>query len=332
MQLPPLPPTHYVLPELQLFILPAAGGAAFVMCLFLVLGRWAGALGSAVAVVVAFAWANFTFTELKWEKTHYLIPWKPDDPDRAWLWLPRAALVLVIVGLVSRWVGLIAGRLLTKPVVNYFGSDAIPEREGRYWWGANLLTWAPRAAAVLVVSGWLISERVASEMPLLRWELAGVMLLSWVALDGVARGGASGQVAAYQWAMFLAAGAILIYAHSLSFMEIANVLAFAMLGVAVAAGSGRADASGAVPAGVAFLPGLMLAARQSLADNNVPANSFWLIALAPVVLLPFLIPAVARQNKWLVIPLRTILVLAPLVVAVVLAGQHEQIVFPEERY
>src|SRR5205807_8647466 len=55
----PAPPTAEVVERLYQFALPAAGGAALVVCVFALLGRWAGALGSAAAVVVAFAWANF---------------------------------------------------------------------------------------------------------------------------------------------------------------------------------------------------------------------------------------------------------------------------------
>src|SRR5919108_3201727 len=150
--MPPLPPTKYVLEALQNDVLPAAGGGALVLCVFLLLGRWAGALGSAAAIVVAFLWANFTLTYLKfddkptWENTARLIPWKPVEGAPGWHWLPRAALVLVVVGLVSRWIGMIAARSLP----------------GRLWWGANLLVWAPRLAGVIVVSGWLASGRAAA--------------------------------------------------------------------------------------------------------------------------------------------------------------------------
>jgi hypothetical protein len=103
-----------------------------------------------------------------------------------------------------------------------------------------------------------------------------------------------------------------------------------MFGIAVAAGVGKADTSGAIPAGVVFLPGLVLGGRPSLADNLVPASCFWVLALAPVVLLPFLIPALARRNGWLVRIARPLLVLAPVVVAIVLAAQHEKLAFEEE--
>jgi hypothetical protein len=80
----------------------------------------------------------------------------------------------------------------------------------------------------------------------------------------------------------------------------------------------------------AFLPGLILGGRPSLADTvTVPAVSFWLVALTPILLAPFLIPRVSRQNRWLRLGLRVLLVLAPLVVAVVLAGQHAKFSYEE---
>lgn len=309
--MPPLPPAALVLDAIRQTVLPAAGGAALVLCALLALGRWAAALGSAAAVVAGFAWANYTFDAPSWDNTGRVFPWKPDGPT--WQYLPRAALVLVAVGLLSRWVGLIAGRYL-------------PERRR---WGANLLVWAPRLAGVAVVSGWLVPLPWAADMPWLWPALAAAMLLTWAALDGVARSGAGAEVSAYQCAAFLAAGAVLIHAHSARFMDAANILGFALLGVAVAAGAAKTDASGAAPATAAFLPGLMLNGRYQT-ESAVPPACFWLVGLAPLALLPFLVPRVARQNRWLLAGGRAALVLAPLVVAVVLAMRHETLVFEEE--
>ena len=57
--------------------------------------------------------------------------------------------------------------------------------------------------------------------------------------------------------------------------------------------------------------------------------AFWLVALAPLALTPFLIPRLNRQNGWLARIARAVLVLAPLVAAVVLASKHETIAFEE---
>ena len=357
--IPPLPPAKDVLEALQQDVLPGAGGAALVVCVFALLGRWAGALGSAVAVVLGVVWGNVksSYEKLTWEETWRLRPWKlPDDADGR-DWLLKAALLLVVVGLLSRWLGLIAARVL-------------PESR---WWGANLLVWAPRVAAVIVVSGWLtvgevaqkrpadappaaeagkaeetIKVAVTTAWPLLRPQLALAMLLLWVVLDSLARAGAGAQVAAYQGAALLAAGAIILYAHSAKSAELAILLGSAMFGVAVATavvafpavksdpdawrfGSDVEgfDASGAVPAGVAFLPALLFGVQPWLNEHTVPPACFWLVALAPLVLLPFVLPPLARKTGWYVPVTRAVLVLAPIVAALVVAGQHAQMAFEE---
>jgi hypothetical protein len=159
--------------------------------------------------------------------------------------------------------------------------------------------------------------------------LVVAMLALWVALDGVARDRAGSEVAAYLAAAFLAAGVVLLYHHTARFMDIAVMCGCAAAGVALAAFPTRADTSGLVPLAVVGLPGLMLHGRY-LVESQVPVTSFWLVALAPLALLPFLIPVVGRQSRRFVVPLRALLVIAPLIAAVVLAAQHEQVAFAEE--
>lgn len=346
---PPPPPLKDVLEALQLCVLPAAGAAAVVMCVFLVLGRWATAIGSAVAVVAAFMCANFTLANIgsdspSWENTSRLLLWKPGEEAPGYQWLPRAALVLVAVGLVSRWLGLLA-------------AVRLPERQ---WWVANVLVWLPRAAALAVVSGWLVLGK-AAEAPQwahLRWELAAVMLLLWIVLDGLTRGGLSAEVSAYLGATLFTGAAVLLYTHNAKFMELAVVMGSAMFGIAAATSLVKSGAypdpdsladfnpnpslfdarttdtgpkicaSGAIPAAVVFLVGLVIGTRPSHEENKVPVLCFWLVTLAPVVLAPFLIPRANRQHRWLMLAIRVVVVLAPLVAAVVLAGKHEK--FPYE--
>lgn len=309
MSMPAIPPAGDILGPLQSAVLPGAGGAALVVCLCLPLGRWAGALGAALAVALAFAWANYTFTAASWDDTGRLLPWKAEPTAPAWHWLPRVALVLVVVGLLSRWVGLIAARYL-------------PEHRK---WGAPLFVWAPRVAAVVVVSQWLANDKVAN---LLGWPvlvLSAAMLLQWVILDELARSDRGTEAAAYQSAALFAAGTVMLYAHFGKFAEVGIALGCALAVVAAATAVGKLNASGAVPAGVAFLPGLIFAGRPSLAENAVPAASFWLVALAPLALAPFLAPRLARQTGWWPVVVRAVLVLAPLTVAVVLAMQNEKL-------
>ncbi|HEY1186251.1 MAG TPA: hypothetical protein VGE74_01280 [Gemmata sp.] len=329
--MPPPPPLKDTLEALQQCVLPGAGASALVMCAFLVVGRWrAAALGSAAAVVVAFMCGNFTLQNLKtgdpvptWANTSRLLLWVPDEPSPGYQWLPRVALVLVAVGLVTRWLA----------------SAVSCGRPPLLGWLANVLVWGLRTWALFLTTAWLVQGAAASgpKWAYLRWELALAMLLVWVVTDGVARSGASGELSAYLAAAFYAGAAVLLYSHNAKFMELAVLVGSAMLGIAVAvlAVPGRGDgvkvlASGAIPAAVAFLPGLLLGTRPSHADNKVPGTSFWLVALAPLILAPFLIPRLSRQNRWLLVALRALLVLTPLVAAVLLAGRHEKFPYEEE--
>jgi MFS family permease len=323
--MPPVPPIELVLEKLHELVIPAAGSAALVMGLFLLLGRWAAAIGSAVAIVVAFLAANFSVAgvdsgdPLSWDNTARLIPWKPStNPDVAappgWHWLPRVAVILVGIGLVTRWAGLLANRVLTA----------------KGWWAAHLLVWIPRILVVDLLSSWLTTGRAAAEWPELRRDLVVSLVLLWLVLDSLARAGRGAEVAAYLALVLMASGMLLLYAHSARFMELAVLIGSAMLGLAVIASVGKADTSGAIPAAVVFLPGLLLGGRPSLAENQVPSASFWLITLAPATLAPFLIPALGRRTGWLVILVRLVLILTPVVVALVLAAQYEQLAFEEE--
>jgi hypothetical protein len=197
---------------------------------------------------------------------------------------------------------------------------------------ANVFVWTPRVAAVVLVSGWTASGKAASapEWEWLRYQHAASMLLVWIAADGLARGGWGAEAAAYLGVCFFAAAVVLIYAHSKLFMDLAVVFSFATFGLAAAAHVGRSDTSGAIPAAAAFLPGLMFAVRPSMAEHKVPDAAFWLVTLAPLVLLPFLIPALARRDRWYWPLLRGVLVLVPLAVALYLADKHEVLAFGEE--
>src|ERR1700755_2455403 len=112
--MPTLPPLKDVLDLLRLSVLPAVGGAAFLVCVFRLLGRSSGSLGSAAAVAAAFLWANYNFDKPGWD-TARLLPWTPEaaTPERSvpgWHWLPRVALLFTVVGLLSRSAGALVAR------------------------------------------------------------------------------------------------------------------------------------------------------------------------------------------------------------------------------
>lgn len=324
--MPPLPPLKDVLDALAHAVLPAAGAAALACAAVLLLGRRAGALASAGAVAAGFACANFALDPdgkpPALDTTWRLVPWVPAADAPGYHWLARAALLLVLVGLAARWVGLLAAR-------------ALPERRR---WLAEVLVWVPRVACTIVAASWLVrgTAAAAEEWALLRWQLAAATLALWLVLDSQARSEGGATVAALLGASLFAGAGVLLYSHNARFMELAVIGGAALFGVAAVSGAARAAGahpiatSGAVPFAALLLPGLVLGTRPSHAENLVPAASFWLAALAPLALVPFLIPRLARQNRWLVLALRALLVLIPLAVALALANEHETLPFGEE--
>lgn len=299
-----LPPTDLVTDALKNVVVPAAGAAALAVALVLTLGRWAGALGSGVAVLAGIAFAN-------WHRKAPLVPWMPGDRVGDWL-LPTAA-ALVAVGLISRWGGLIAGRYA---------------KQSKWWWLANAAVWLPRAAAVVIVSGWGIPAQTAAEEPYLRWLIAAGTLLAWVAFDGVARAGCSNEAVALLALVATCAGGVMIFAHSGKFLDLGTMLGMALFGVAVVGTVAKADVSGAIPAAVGFLPGFVASGRFAT-TSTVPVEAFWLAALAPLALLPFAVPALTWRNGRLARLVRLVLILAPLAAALVLADRHDPLKFGE---
>ena len=304
MELPPLPPADDVFTALKLTVLPAAGAAAFVYALFLSAGRWAGLFGSAVAVLAGLAYANWL--ELR-------LPWNPERV--AWEWLPRAAAAMVLIGLVSRCIG--------------FGMDRLVGT-GRWWWLANGFVWLPRVGVAIVVAFWLVPERVREPEPWLLSTFAATMLLEWIILDGVARGGRGVSVAFSQAMMLLGCSAVILYSHSARFMEVSTVAGAALFGIGVVARVARTTGlSGCIPAGVVLLPGLILSTKLGT-ESHVPAAAYYLVALAPLGLAPWLIPALARRRGWVSTAFQLAAVAVPIAIAVILAGQSETLPWEEE--
>jgi hypothetical protein len=306
-----------VLDLVQKDVLPAAGAAALVLAAVLGLCRTLGGLGAATAILAAYVVANFAAVPhdepIAWEHTHRLIPWIPGRS--AFHLLPRAGLVLLGVGLASQWLG--CG-------VKW----AVGER---LWWLPSLIVWLPRWIAILIVSSWLIPpEMIAEKNAWLKPAFGLAMLAAWIALDETSRRSDGGLVAALIAAAFFASSVVFIYAHSSLFLELAIVLGSGFLGLAVVTRATHTDCRGGIPAAVAFLPGLALNVKYQ-SESLVPVAAFTLLALAPLGFLPLVIPRISRQNRWLIGSLRIVLVLTPLIVAVLMAIEHEQLP-PEEEW
>ncbi len=319
--LPPLPPTDDVVAALRVTVIPAASVAAFVFALFLALGRRASALGSALAVLAGMAYANWI--ELR-------LPWNPDaaKPVRiAWEWLPRSALLLVSVGLATRGLG----RAWHHAVETWWNRRLAGSKspDGRID-GSTAIVWLPRLTATIVVAAWLVPDRLREPEPWLLPAFAVTAFVGWIILDALARGGRSISVSFALAAVFFAASIVILYSHSARFMDASVMAGAAFLGLGIVGFIARpADCSGAIPAAVVLLPGLILSTKAGT-ESQVPLASVLFIALAPLALALWLIPAVAQRNGALAHSIRMILVLIPLVIAVLLAGRVESLPWEAE--
>jgi hypothetical protein len=276
-------------------------------------------LGSAVAIIAAFTWANFQSVlndhgAVQWEDTSRLIPWQPGAPT--WHHLPRVAVVLAGIGLLSRWLGMLVGL-------------ALPDRR---WWVKNLLVWLPRWVAILVVGPWVTPAELSDKYAWLKPALAAAMLFTWVAVDGLSRFISGAQASFALSAVYFAAGVVFLYSHSNKFFELALVFSLALAAVGLVSHVGRTDASGAIAATAGLLAPLTLNVRlqTDIPENHVPAACYWLVGLAPLVLLPFLLPQAARMNRWVLVMGRFFLLSIPLVAAVSLAMANEKLPIGDE--
>lgn len=124
--------------------------------------------------------------------------------------------------------------------------------------------------------------------------------------------------------MFLAAGAVLLHAHSARLTDLATIVAGSYFGVALAAWWTGAGVRGAAPIAAVSLPGLMLVGQQST-YSEVPVAGFALVALAPLALAPLLlVPSRLRRARTLA---GLGLLLATVAAAVFLAAWSEPLSF-----
>ena len=218
--------------------------------------------------------------------------------------------------------------------------EPVPHPPARYWlpWAALLASIAgvvARAPRVPLVGGWLMPGLVAVLVarlmvpPSLRLELpwlwpafAAVVLAGWGLLDGFAED-SSGWVPFGIGMVFAAGGVVLIHAQSARLTDLAIVLSGSWFGLALAAWWTGADVRSAVPVAAVSLPALMLVGQQST-YSDVPLASFALVALAPLGLVPLLLPALRRRRGAFV---GLGLLLLTSMIAVILAVRAESLSF-----
>jgi hypothetical protein len=304
--MPPLPPAHLVFETLQFVVLPAALAAAAVFAVILLAGgsRWA-APGAALALAAGAGLGN-------WYRP--ALPWTSEQPE--WRWLPVLNGQLTLPAPVWKsegpvwhwllWMGLAAllvGLLTRVPYV------------------PAVVRWLVRAAAAGLAAWLLVPEDLREETAWYVAAFAAVVFVEWALLEYLGESTPGGVIPLGLALTFFAGAAVLIHAGTARFTDVATFLSASLFGIAVAARQ-RADAGAVAPGVAVLLPGLLLMG-QNTTFSKVPLTSFVLVALAPLALLPTLLPPVRRWEGIRLKLLQLTLILIPLVVAVVLAMQAE---------
>lgn len=296
--MPSPPPLADILEALQQMVIPAAVAAALVFALPGLLGRRAAGLAAAVAIAAGFAAGNWTKTT---------IPWGAAEREAPWQQLPLVALALVVVAAV------------TQAAVD---SVDRPYRSAKQVLLANVVAWLVRLVAIAVLADWVLPQRLDLERTPFTALFVAVTFLQWLTLDRIAAAGFSAEVSGLQTLTAFATGGLMMYAHWLTGVDVATIVGSAFLGLALVGAISKLDARAAIPASVGLLPGLIVSAK-GLTSSEVPGVAFWIVGLAPLILTPWLLPAVLRRRGVTLRVCRGALVLLMLLMGVALAACHE---------
>lgn len=211
----------------------------------------------------------------------------------AWKWLPLVTLVALLIG----------------------GIAHLPWMSSGAGWGLR--------GAIAANAGWLLTPAdLRGEYLWAPLALGGVILAEWAVLEALAGTGSVPLLAALP---AIATSVVLIHAGTERMCEFALMLAGSLAGVGVAAAALRAPASAASAGAAVIVPALLLSGSHDT-ESKVPTVAFVLVALAVLTLVPSLVPAWQRRQRSGLWAVQLILLLAPLVVAVLLAQHYEPFV------
>jgi hypothetical protein len=195
---------------------------------------------------------------------------------------------------------------------------------------SSSVAWIARTWVVAMVAARLLTPAdLRVEHPWLSWAVSGALLLEWALLVALARRWKDGTVPAVA-ALWCACAVLLLHTCSLRSMDVALYFFAALLGPAAVACRWPGDTGPAVVAAVMVLPGLLLFSYNdsSAWPVRVPVPSFLLMGLAPLALLPMLVPVLARQQRWKRWLPSIVLLLVPTIAAVILAADVGPLDFP----
>ncbi len=299
-----LPPWPLVEDLLRTLVLPAFAAAAVVLATVCLLTKSPAlrAAGAALALAAGLAAGNYFRKLLVW--------WPPDVPAseempagvmaRGWAALLPVTLAALAGGLLSllseKKLGWPAGfvlRLLTAACC--------------VWWLAEALEpWTARQTFMMTAAGAIVSWEALHRAAL---RTAGRMPLT---AAGVCWGAA--------------AAAVLIFAHSARFSDLAVLMTASLAGAGLVSVLWKVDMAPLFAGPAVFLPALMLAGAVNT-YSEVPLQAFAAVAFAPCALWLLLLPPLRRLPAPALAAVTVLLVLIPGAAGVAMAAWAEDLDF-----
>jgi hypothetical protein len=290
-----LPPWALVEEILRTLVLPTFAAASLMLALVCALThsvriRCLGACGALIAGLVA------------GNHFHHLLDWWPTPWLRGW-----RVLLPVMAGL-----SLLATLLAMLP----------PRTHGGVRLGLRILL----AAA----STWLLRDTLA---PLTEISTYGMLLFVVVLTWEISRAACASipPHASLLWLTMLwggAAAALLIFAHSARFSDLAILLTTSLCGVGLIGMWWKLELSFLLAVPCIFLPSLLLAGAANT-YSEVPVSAFAWIAFAPAALLLLLLPQIQRWPMRALTLVALIALVIPCAVGVALAARVESLDYGE---
>jgi hypothetical protein len=295
-----LPPWPLVDDLLRTLVLPAGGTAAAVLAIVCLLtkSRAARLAGGALAVAAGLAAGNHLRGILDWWPAEVRPSWSGGSGWTLLLPFTVAALAAGVLAAAascrSHGVGLVV-RLIAAAGGAWWLAEALPPRS------FHQTTVIMFAGIVLNGEALLLAGRRSLPAPALP-----ALVIPWGA----------------------AAAAVLIFAHSARFFDLAVLMTAIFAGVCLVAAIGKLDLTALIVAPAMFFPALMLAGAANT-YSEVPVTSFAVIAFAPCALWLLQLPPFRRWPAPAVAIAAVVAALIPCIAGVALAARVETIEFSD---
>jgi hypothetical protein len=298
-----LPPWSLIEEMLRMLVLPALAAAAVALALVCAATRSVPLrlAGGGIALVAGLAVGNHFRELLKWWPVDEgcKLPW---CLERGWAALLPVTVAAVAGGLLAAIASLkvhrLAGlgiRLLTAAGCSWCLADTLEplslERSFALLFAGTALTWE----ALLFAAG-----RGPGRISL------PALTIPWGA----------------------AAAAVLIYAHSARFFDLAVLMTATLCGVGLITALWKLEPASLFAGPAVFFPALMLAGAANT-YSEVPVRAFACVALAPCALWVLLWPRLRRLPAPVLAAVAVLLVLIPCIAGVVMAAQVESLDFDQ---